>query len=284
MTTLFHYCSTSSFLPIILNKAIWLSSLTLSNDSLEGKILSDVLKRVTDRYDIDWQTKTVIHEQYKFFEDFFDGLGFCLSETGDLLSQWRGYADDGQGFSIGFTKEYLELLSNERDKDKPWFKLHKVIYNPEEQDMAIRPILDEIKSDVESGKLKIPIQNALLISNESIKSNAEEYEKSIRPLFIKLLSTVANMFALKSEAFSEEREWRLVSLMLRSQSDDCLFRYNRDRLIPYRQFKLIKLSDNIISDVIIGPKNITPIEIVNKLLILNGYDNVNVCRSKASYR
>ncbi|WP_353867109.1 DUF2971 domain-containing protein [uncultured Desulfovibrio sp.] len=29
----------------------------------------------------------------------------CLSEHGDILSQWRTYADDGRGFAIGFSVE-----------------------------------------------------------------------------------------------------------------------------------------------------------------------------------
>jgi hypothetical protein len=251
---------------------------------LEGKILSDVLKRVTDKYDIDWHTKAEIIKQYEFFEEYFDGLGFCLSEVGDLLSQWRGYADDGQGFSIGFSKEYLEMLSADRDKVKPWFKLHKVIYNAEEQDREIKLVLDEIKTDIESGKLKIPVQRAILIPNESKSPEDEEYGISIKKLIIKLFPSITSMFAWKNEAFSEEREWRLVSFMVRIPPDDCLIRADRNRLIPYRQFELKKLSETMISEVIIGPKNITPIEIVESLLKMNGFNDVKVFRSKASYR
>lgn len=32
----------------------------------------------------------------------------CFSEKMDCLSQWRGYADDGKGISIGFCKKMLE--------------------------------------------------------------------------------------------------------------------------------------------------------------------------------
>jgi hypothetical protein len=101
---------------------------------------------------------------------------------------------------------------------------------------------------------------------------------------IKLLPTATSMFALKNEAFSEEREWRLVSFMSKIPPDDCLFRANRNRLIPYRQFELRRLTEVMISEVIIGPKNITPIEIVEKFLTINGFENAKVSRSKASYR
>ena len=35
-------------------------------------------------------------------------LGTCFSEERDLLSQWRGYANDGAGFSVTFDKEKLD--------------------------------------------------------------------------------------------------------------------------------------------------------------------------------
>ena len=31
----------------------------------------------------------------------------CFSKNGDLLSQWRAYAEDGKGFSIGFDSNYI---------------------------------------------------------------------------------------------------------------------------------------------------------------------------------
>lgn len=37
-----------------------------------------------------------------------DALGFCLSKAQDSLCQWRAYADDAQGFCIGFYKDDLE--------------------------------------------------------------------------------------------------------------------------------------------------------------------------------
>lgn len=39
-----------------------------------------------------------------------EGLGFCLSERGDLLSQWRGYAAQGRGVSIAFRPIFLNAF------------------------------------------------------------------------------------------------------------------------------------------------------------------------------
>ncbi|WP_416152053.1 DUF2971 domain-containing protein [Pseudomonas sp. Bout1] len=36
------------------------------------------------------------------------GLATCFSKAGDVLSQWRAYADDGQGYAIGFDSKLLK--------------------------------------------------------------------------------------------------------------------------------------------------------------------------------
>jgi hypothetical protein len=42
-------------------------------------------------------------------EDDTKNWVFCLSEKSDDLGQWRGYADDGQGISIGFNSAFLSI-------------------------------------------------------------------------------------------------------------------------------------------------------------------------------
>ena len=54
-----------------------------------------------------------LQRRLSYLSALVDGLGFCLSKKGDLLSQWRGYADDAFGVSIGFEKDYLKKLSME---------------------------------------------------------------------------------------------------------------------------------------------------------------------------
>jgi hypothetical protein len=49
MTVLYHYCSTSTFVSIISGKSIWLSSLNLSNDTMEGKLVAETLCRMATR-------------------------------------------------------------------------------------------------------------------------------------------------------------------------------------------------------------------------------------------
>lgn len=105
--TLYHYCSPENFLRILQSREIQLSALKLSNDTLEGKLVARTLLRIAERNKMDEQHRQRLLEMLEFFETSCEGLGFCLSADGDLLSQWRGYANDGAGIAIGFSTDYL---------------------------------------------------------------------------------------------------------------------------------------------------------------------------------
>src|ERR1022692_3736988 len=111
MEILYHYCSTASFHAIVQSHSLWLSSLSLSNDTMEGKLVASTIARLAERESLDQDHVRSLQHGIRFIEENIDGLGFCLSEEGDLLSQWRGYAENATGVAIGFSTEYLNLLT-----------------------------------------------------------------------------------------------------------------------------------------------------------------------------
>ena len=124
---LYHYCSNQAFQSIINTRAIWLSALSLSNDTMEGKWLRNVFSKVCadEKLDGDATDKVIAH--IDGLEAIFVGLGFCLSEHGDMLSQWRGYASDASGICIGFSAEYFKKFSELlQSQDKSGFSLVKI--------------------------------------------------------------------------------------------------------------------------------------------------------------
>lgn len=163
MTVLYHYCSTNNFVSILSSKCIWLSSLSMSNDSMEGKLVAETIERLAKQQNFDGTSIEHLQKAVKFIEEICDGLGFCLSEEGDLLSQWRGYAADATGFSIGFSKKYLLSLTERLKGDnQPGFSLQKVEYDPAEQEKQVIPIYEEVKRMNDSGSLKNPHRIGLL--------------------------------------------------------------------------------------------------------------------------
>jgi hypothetical protein len=74
---------------------------------MEGKLVTEILALLAKDDGLDETDTQRLQQSAAGLEEVIDGLGFCLSEDGDLLSQWRGYAADASGVSIGFSKEYL---------------------------------------------------------------------------------------------------------------------------------------------------------------------------------
>lgn len=284
---LYHYCSNNAFHAIVVNRSIRLSSLSLSNDSMEGKLVAEVMRRLAKADNLSNTAIDRLQDSFSNLEKCIDGLGFCLSEKGDLLSQWRGYAADATGVSIGFAKDYLKQLSNAGRlvPEKPGFTLQKVVYKPDIQERLITPTYMEIKKLIDDGAFKYPARNSLLCarSDNELERDNKKFKRAFSSLSFAVLGLFAKLFLLKTNAFSEEKEWRLISYLVK-KGDSCSFRALNDRIIPFREFELQKLKNNSIMEVILGPKNMTPNHVIESLLKQNGFPNVKVKQSEASYR
>lgn len=101
-----YYCSLSTFKNIIENHEFWLSDIHFMNDSSEESLfldsLSDVMKKMREK--LSAQTKEYL-DNNKFIDSFFTNIKYnyknmiyicCFTDgKNDDLSQWRGYASDG---------------------------------------------------------------------------------------------------------------------------------------------------------------------------------------------
>lgn len=284
MTILYHYCSNNAFHSIIENHRIWLSSLSLSNDSMEGKLVVEIFARIAKADGLDQATTHRLLDSVSILEQGIDGLGFCLSENGDLLSQWRGYAADATGVSIGFSKNYLDHAS--RAPEKSGFTLQKVEYDLEIQENLIKPTYIEIKKLINEGAFKSPGKRSFfdVRNDDEVKRDDEKIKGASSRLPWTVLTLIVNLFLLKTSAFREEREWRLISYFVKTGDDMCSFRALNDRIVPFREFKLLESESGSIVEVILGPKNTTPNYVMESFLKQKGFANVKIVRSEATYR
>jgi hypothetical protein len=255
---------------------------------MEGRLVSAAIMRLAERDGLDAGARALLGDKLAFAEGFLDGLGFCLSEDGDLLSQWRGYADDARGVAIGFNRTYVESLaaSSSSSGDKPGFSLYKVEYDPDQHEAQVEPIYRELRKLINEGALKPKGLRSLLDSRstEEIAVDDKRIEKVHTTLLIKLLAVLPKLYELKAAAFREEREWRLVSPLVNRGSDDCHFRAARERVIPYRVFELTPMDIPAISKVVLGPKHETPPIVIQSMLKQAGFGDVSVHMSDATYR
>jgi hypothetical protein len=285
--TLYHYCPTASFHAIIESHSVWLSSLALSNDTTEGKHVTQTITRLAARDSMDQSSVRKLQKVLGIFDNIMDGLGFCLSEDGDLLSQWRGYAANATGVAIGFSTEYLEWLPGELwAKSSLGYQLRQVEYGPVAHEECIAPVYYKLKLHIEEGAFQTPGKRPLADSrtDEEIK-NADE---RIAAASLSLRDTASplwkELFRLKAYAFREEREWRLLSYLFGEEKDTCSHRVMHDRMVPYQSIPLLNLERKPITEIILGPKHGTPPRVVQSFLKRNGYGVVKVLQSEASYR
>jgi len=290
---LYHYCSNSTFLSIISGKNIRASEFSLSNDHLEGKWSRQLLDEFCAEKRMFPMMQTILLEEFdRCLLQYFFAVGFCLSEEGDLLSQWRGYADDGRGVAIGFENSFFsDLTETTPDRAKGFDLLFaQVCYDPKEQRNITRPYFEKFCELTNDGALTKP--SFLSYQTE------EDYQKKAHLLQIEMIGFIPHLYALKNPAFREEKEWRLITLITPGNAlavamsgqpsgwrlFDMDYHAKHDRLIPFRSFSLkTKSGTHPIREVIIGPKNITPESFVDGALRRYGM-TARVRRSTASYR
>lgn len=287
MDILYHYCSTASFHAIVQSHSLWLSSLSLSNDTMEGKLVVSAIARLAKRDLLDQASICRLQDTIGFFEQIIDGLGFCLSEDGDLLSQWRGYAADATGVTVGLSTEYLNWLAEASiGRNEPGFTLQQVDYEPSAHESRVEPTYRQVKQFIDAGAFKMPRIRGLLDTrtDEEVEQENTATRNAHSQLSMAVLSLFSELYRLKAYAFREEREWRLLSYLVKGGEDHCLHRAVHDRIVPYRKVELVALDRSPIAEVILGPKHSTPLKVGEDFLKQNHYGVVHVRRSEASYR
>ena len=135
---IYHYCSTSGFFNILRNQCLWLTEASFTNDAWENRMLDPVfeqaLEELADDGEIERARMDTARDLYYHHSACFIYLG-CFSEEGDILPQWRSYADDGQGFAIGFSSREMDFDCSTVHLNADFankYYLKKVIYMREE--------------------------------------------------------------------------------------------------------------------------------------------------------
>ncbi len=103
-----------------------------------------------------------------------------------------------------------------------------------------------------------------------------------------LISVIRYSYVVKSKFFQEENEWRLFSLFYINDwvgdIKNVKFQANQNELKPYQDLPERGFDPILIKEVFLGPKNITPIEVIRLFLDENGFKHVRIVRSGGSYR
>ena len=271
---------------ILEKREVWAAQLALSNDAMEGKWIREVFIAYCKDKAVSAHQQNELLKHLDFVISIAGYAGFCMSEEGDLLSQWRAYADNGAGVSIGFDNKYFEELGNVRRDRNDLFSayLTKVEYDLEEQKKLVAEHADGILKLVADGALTSP---SILDSDEDVGIWRRKYmQMGFRFIFFYFF-----LFKLKNPAFAEEREWRAISHIFHTDRASTLaelakmdFKARLDRIVPFVRIALEPLAHQSVTEIVLGPRNATPERIIEALLVKYGWSNVVVRKSKASYR
>ena len=229
---LFHYTTQAGLLGIIESREIWATDIRYLNDASElgyGLDLARDLMRdahkegeLTKRaYDVaDALSRSLAHPHI-FVASF--------SERGDLLSQWRGYSERGDGFSLGF--DMSTLAEAQTRFGRVHFSLERCVYDHRQQKGLLREALSKWFAGGRDSDGEQP-KNSLGIGVDLVRLSAR----------------------LKHPSFCEESEWRLVSTLVPRSHPCVAFREGRAVLTPYFRLGLASPDGCIpLSKVIVGP-------------------------------
>lgn len=238
--TLYHYTTQNGFLGIIDSRTLWAGNVYFMNDAAEMKHAAGVaIDRVNvlarKSPDISLLAEAIVHELIRLEE--FPVFCVSFSESRDLLSQWRAYANES-GIALAFNPDELTEIAKINK-----LKLYQCAYSDSDQfaiaDDKISQAIDAFRGRIADG------YNPQGSATPTAKQFVEDF-----PTWGALI---------KHPAFAEEKEWRMISGTQDYTHPNMKFRAGSTCILPYLEAKLDlgKANDGRdrfgFHDVLLGP-------------------------------
>ncbi|GLO28364.1 hypothetical protein PPUN12996_04200 [Pseudomonas putida] len=278
-----HYTSLGGLQGIISSKSIWATNYSFLNDSTEFTYgLECFEKFLTKANDLEDSSTWVDHlrKVHKYISEVetpeIYTTSFCSNK--DLLSQWRGYAQ--QGVCIVFDQGFINKIG--------WWCHNPYESWSEAPENLLIPKFDIYHNDVtyiENGAEHTTIDEKLRKIKDAYKNfftpdiSDEIFDESVCPKLFGLTIPF-----IKHSSFREEAEHRLMVLRVNNPSD-LRFRCSGDAIIPYIELS-VKEEILPITEVVIGPGgNGSLLEKgLRMMLDHHGYTDVKITHSNIPYR
>lgn len=254
---IYHYTTIEALQGMLFgNKELWLGDSSFMNDTKELTEFIDRLKNeiISSVHNIDKEKcKSFFQKVYECAKKNYPYI-MSFSKRRDDAAQWERYANNAKGICIGFYKNKLDSLKR---KIKEPFFLQTVFYD---FNVRKREHFDCVKKYICDNDLD-PFTN-----EESLIENI-----------------VATACSFKNVSFSAEDEIRAIILYVDSPSEFVRVEFEiRNGVIKkyakikwYDVCKKLELNiQDLISEIIIGPRSQQKIDILKEYLSLNDYDDL----------
>lgn len=305
-SVLWHYTSYAALQGIVSSKRIWATEYRFLNDReefLHARDLAQMLvgdepeyvgekfparEHVQKAVDIAFNTGYLHQERLRVTVASF-------SEQADQLSQWRGYANDSRGVSIGLDLSNLRPPSNIGTA----VTFAPCLYNQLEKCALLKAVFAHYRRGLQEwwdsmaniarnerrkGAVADPQFGQRLVSEHRSELNSVLHRGNSTLQFDLLRAAPL----LKNESFAEEKEWRLVLPLRQLPNIHPLeFRYTRDALVPYIAYPLNNPGEAgpiRCKDLILGPGSHPSGEIGVNLFLQKEKIQVLARRSQIPYR
>ena len=218
---LYHYTSQAGLLGIATTRMLWATNMAYLNDTSEYEYGSNVIRAAIKRRrtaESEKHDKFLAETESAFSAKAHDFCQASLTESGDLLSQWRGYTENGNGYCVGFDANAIRARAG---VDGEWL-LTRCEYRPSRQEEMAEALVDQ-----------------WFQSWEKVNAAPQKlgfWENLFGPSFE--FAIAANVLALsfKDPSYSEEREWRVV--INESGTEKVRFRTGKSMITPYLEIDL----------------------------------------------
>jgi hypothetical protein len=283
---MYHYCSAATFHSIISNRTIRFSDLNLLNDAEEGRWGYDVFLEAANRILSRQEIPELLPEVPVDFIDRVDAVWHyssltissflaCFSVEGDSLSQWRAYADDGRGFSIGFSLRELRRLP---------VQILEVLYDREaqlkEMIIALGALFMEMEAENRHDDEKWMIDRCMLLKSSAVafKNPAWRDEREIRCQHVVVIDVSTPVWRI--EAAGGESDGKPVDpLPIGFQVREA------GMIVPYFDMPFEVSADHVpIKEIWLGPKNQNALGNIKLFLGNNGYGPIEMKNAGGAYR
>ena len=298
--TLYHYTDLHSLKSIVENQSFFCSNSAYLNDKKEYYYGLELFKKEFEKIASNPENETslkivtaVLNELKE--KNISNHFATCFSLEGDLLSQWRAYADDGKGIAIGLDRK--KLIEGFENIASGFYIEYGSTNQLELVNNLIKTITDYY------------FENYDLILG--LKSN-EDVFKEIAQEINELLDKYIGLF--KHSSFEEEKEFRFemsTDKQFSTSLESISYRVGKNNLlVPYKvlktdyAFEKERAKDDIaslelleknkkyrvkkipISHIIIGPSLDSELNkhSIKDFLSKNGYSNVEIIPSEVPYR